>query len=187
MTRRIDIEKRRPARWPWLVGVLALGLIGWGATVLLAPPDQPPPPEVGPSASDTLPPTAIPAPPLGGWPASRAREIETVAPLGKEDVGDTVWARGEVVATGNGAFWVVVGSEVVRVDSRRAARKGDTVSVHGVLTASDGETTGRIASEVLARSPRYDDWVIVPKVKLVEAPSASSPSDTTPGDPAASL
>lgn len=174
--RRVPVEKKRPSRWPWLLGIVALAGLAWGITVLLRPPEEPQPPAVEAAASDTLPPAAIPSPPAGfsGGPQG----LQALAPVDEEDVGQAVRARGEVVATGESRFWLLAGSEVLMVDSDSAVRKGDTVSIQGTLQPAEPGPTDLIASEVLARHPGFDRWTVVRAVKLVQVDPEPVPADT---------
>lgn len=166
--RHIDVDRKRAGRWPWVLGLGILVLVVWGVTILLRPPVESEAPAVGTTAADTLPPAMIPSetdePATGG--ASGAAE-DTIS-LGEERLGETVRVQGEVVATGNDAFWILIDSRVLRVDSPRRARRGDTLAVRGTLREADAATTDRLASTVMSRHPEFDSWTIVRVIKLVE-------------------
>lgn len=166
--RRIDVSKKRPSRWPWALGVIVLGFALWGATVLLAPPDGDAVPEPAATAADTLPPTPIPLVQGGARAAPGPPTLSELMPLGEEHEGETVKVEGEVVATGNDAFWILTDARVIRVDSRQRIRKGDTLTVTGVLRPADDETTDRMTAQVLSREPGSEGWTIVGMLKLVE-------------------
>lgn len=173
--RRIDVEKKRARRWPWLLGLLVLAGIAWGITILLRPPPQPEPPSVATSAGDTLPPAAIPMPPGNGQPAGRAgRALTELAPIDADDAGQALVIRGEVVATGVDGFWLLADDHVLQVVSAQLARKGDSVAVAGTLRTTDGERTRVMATEVLSRHPEFDRWKVVEPVVLVETDDGSA-------------
>lgn len=168
---RIDVEKKQKSVWPWVAGLVVLVGLGWGITQLLAPPPEPeePQPVAIEGANE---PAAIPSPAdeygdLGDL-TDPNRGLEEIAPLGEEDVGQTLRLSGEVVATGNRSFWIVAGSDVLMVDSERTVRKGDTVQVEGTLREADPEKTDEIASSVISRHPASGEWNVVRVLKLVE-------------------
>ena len=168
---RLDVERKRKTIWPLLIGAALLVLVLWGVTALLT--DEPPAePEVTvPTVEDTHPPAAVPAPPNTDAAATgteSTRAVEEIAPVGEEDVGQTVRVAGEVVATGNQTFWLLAGEEVLRIDSARRVRKGDSLSVEGTLRAADPSKTDVITSDVLSRNPASPEWSVVRVVKLVE-------------------
>ena len=177
---KLDIEKKQKSVWPFVAGLVVLALILVGITGLLTEDAEAGPQVTVPTVEDTFPPAAIPAPPdvepdRGN---DAARGLEEVAPLGEEDVGQVVRVEGEVVATGNEAFWILAGNQVVRVESDRVVRKGDTLSVAGTLLQADPAKTDRI-SDVLQRHPGSDAWRVVKAVKLVEE-DARQPQATAP-------
>lgn len=163
-----EVRRKRTSIWPWVGGVIFVALIAWGVTGILAAPggDEDLPDVL--LAEDTLPPVTIPTPPQPVREQERVRGVEDLAPLDDQHVGEEVRAEGEVVATGTDGFWIVVGTEVIRVDSERAVRRGDVVRVVGSLQPDDGARTDRIVSEVLSRTPRAQDWRVVRSPKLVE-------------------
>lgn len=61
--RHIDIRKKRPSAWPWIVGVVLLLLVGWGVTTLLTADEEDEPGVSVPTVQDTMPPALIPQPP----------------------------------------------------------------------------------------------------------------------------
>lgn len=166
--RRIDVEKKRTTGWPWLVGLGVLALVLWGATTLLRAEPEPDDADSGITAEDTLPPARIPSLPTGGSAPASTSPSAPEPELGEDQVGEVVRTEGEVLATGNEAFWILVGSRVLRVDSSRRARKGDTVSVEGTLREADAAKTDRIASEVISRHPGFDSWTILRSLRIVE-------------------
>lgn len=174
--RRIDVEKKRVTRAPWLLGLVVLGLALWGVTILLRPPAEPEPPEVGVTASDTLPPALIPMDPARLPGSSPERGSTPGVTLSEEHVGETVRVQGEVVATGGDTFWILVDSRALRVASPRRPRRGDRVSVSGTLREVDGATLDRGMADAMARHPDFDRWTVVRTVELVEDPAATNPT-----------
>lgn len=164
---RIDVEKKRVTAWPWVVGLVILVGLGWGITVLLAP--EPTEPEVAAAEFHEGQPAAVPAPPEEGDLTDAARPAGEVAPFGEDDVGQTVDMEGAVVATGNAGFWLLAGSDVLRVDSDRRVRKGDTLEVSGTLAPADPQRTDEIVSSVLNRHPDAGTFRVIRVVKLVES------------------
>lgn len=173
--RRLDVEKKRTTGWPWVLGVGVLALLLWGATILLRADPEPEPPDIGVTAEDTLPPALIPSPSGGGAAPQGGTRSGAEPALGEDQIGETVRTQGEVVATGNEAFWILAGSRVLRVDSPRRARSGDTVSVEGTLREADTEMTDRMASEVLSRHPDFDSWTVLRSLRVVEEGTTSPP------------
>lgn len=168
---RTDFEKKRKTSWPWFVGLAVLALMFVGISALLARSDDTEPGVVVPTVEDTYPPAAVPAPPNADptvTGADPARGLDEIAPLGEEDIGQTISLDGHVVATGNRSFWLLAGDRVVRVDSPRRVRKDDTLSIRGTLQPADPGKTDRIASDVLSRLPDSDRWQVVRVIKIVE-------------------
>lgn len=166
--RRIDVEKKRPARWPWLLGVGILALVLWGVTVLLRAPVEEEIEPAGVTTPDTLPPALIPSRPATVGPLGQDEEGRAISDFDEDDIGENARVAGEVVATGNDVFWVLSGSHVLRIDSERPARRGDSVSVEGTIRSADGEMTDRMAAEVMSRHDDFDSWTIVRSLKLVD-------------------
>lgn len=180
MRHHIDIERKRPATWPWLLGLVVLGFVVYGVTSLLAAADEEDMRVAVPTAADTLPPAAIPTPP-NPVVLDRVRSVEELAPLGTEHVGEVIRVEGEVLATGTTGFWILAGLDVLRVDSNRTVRKGEVVTVEGTIEPAAEERTEEIAVEVLSRTPRAEDWGVVESVKLVDSDGEAGPPESTPG------
>jgi hypothetical protein len=164
---RVDIQRKRTTLWPWLGGAVVLALIVWGVTGLLAAPQEEEERIRVTTAEDTLPPAAIPAPPIP-VSAPTPRTGEDMAALGDEHIGQVVRAEGEVVATGTRGFWILVGSAVLRVDSERPVRRGQTLTLDAAIAAAEDERTDQIMDEVLSRNPQAEGWQVVRAVKLVD-------------------
>jgi hypothetical protein len=164
--RHLNIHKKRRTAWPWAAGVVILGMIVWSVTALLAAPERETVVVTDP-AVDSLPPALIPAPP-NPVRSTAIQSLAALSPLDEEDAGHEVRAEGEVVATGTTGFWILVGSEVIRVDSHQMVRRGDTVAVQGRLDPLENvERTDRVAAEVLTRDPRSDQWTVVRSLRLI--------------------
>lgn len=173
---KLKVERKRKTVWPLIGGLAVLVLVLWGITGLLTEDADTGPEVTVPTVEDTYPPAAIPGPPdlePAQTGTDAARRVDEVAPLGEEDIGQLVRVAGEVVATGNDAFWILAGDEVVRVESPRVVRKGDTLSIAGTLRPADPSKTDRI-SDVLSRHPSSDEWSVVTSVKLVEDDGAAA-------------
>ena len=181
---RLDVERKRKTGWPWVAGGVLLLIVLWGVTALVNNESQAAPEAAAPLPQDRHIPAALPAPPNADpvdTGTDPARGVEEVAPLGEEDIGQTVRLSGEVVATGNDAFWIHAGREVVRVESDRRVHRGDTVSVAGTLRPADPGRTDRIL-DVLERHPAAAEWSVIRAIQLVEegmpeaGPAAARPS-----------
>lgn len=174
--RHVDMKRRQTTPWPWLAGLVMLGLVVWAVTSLLAAaPEEPAP--VADAAEEELSPASLPMQvnPIG---VSPVRDVSELAPLDEDDIGQRLRAQGEVLATGNGGFWMLALSQVIRVDSEQVVRKGQMVEVHGTLHAQDPRRTEQIAAEVLSRGAQTDGWHVVSSVKLV----AEEPEPAASGD-----
>lgn len=167
--KRIDVEKKRPARWSWLLGAGILALVLWGVTVLSRAPEEEVVEPAGLTTPDTLPPALIPSRPGPIGPRGQHAAGLAVSDISEADIGEMARVEGEVVATGHNTFWILAGSHVLRVDSEQRVRRGDNVSVEGTIRPADGEATARMASEVMSRLDDFDDWTIVRTLKLVDA------------------
>jgi hypothetical protein len=173
---RVNVEKKRPTPWPWVAGAAILALIVWGVTSLLAAPQGEDDQVVTATATDTMAPAALPAPPNPVMRSS-AETLDALPPLSEEHVGLTVQAEGEVVATGTTGFWMVAASQILRVDSERPVRKAQTITVDGTIEHADDERTEQIVAEVVSRNPQAEGWRVVRSVKLVDRNGAEPTTD----------
>jgi hypothetical protein len=172
--RHVDMKRKYPTPWPWLAGLGVLALIIWGVTSLLAAPNEEDPAiEAAGAAEHDVVPALIPRPPHPvGSSTVQARDVRDLYPLELDDAGTLARAEGEVLATGSEGFWILAGSEVIRVDSRRPVRRGQVIEVEGVLQETSAEPTDRIADEVLSRSGASGVWTVARTIKLVERDDA---------------
>lgn len=164
---RVHVRKKRPTIWPWVMGLAVLAVVIWSVTSLLAAPQDDEEDVVVPAPADTVVPSPIPAPPHP-VPGTGAATLASLAPIGEEHVGESVRAEGEVVATGTTGFWMVVGSEMIRVDSGLTVRRGQSVTVDGTIQTAEDERTDQIFEEVVSRNPQAENWRVVRTVKLVD-------------------
>lgn len=166
---RTSVERKQKTAWPWVVGIGLLLLTLWVVTTLLAEDDDAGPEVTVATVQDTHPPAEIPAAPYADpVNATGGRSLQDLAPLDEADVGEEVQVHGRVVATGNQGFWILVGSQVLRVDSLRRVRTGDDVSLFATLQPAQAETTDAIVDSVLSRSPDSGEWGVIRELKLVE-------------------
>ncbi len=166
-----DISRKQRSNWPWLAGLVVLGLLGWGVTTLLSA-DEPngSPPETADSAADVTLPAEIPMAPRAAYQGSSSPSLAEFAPLDGRAEHKQAHASGKVVATGSGVFWLLSGSRIIRVDSPHHVRRGQTVTAEGTLESTDPERTNEIAAAVLARDPEARQSTLVRTLKLVADP-----------------
>jgi hypothetical protein len=178
--RQLDMKRKQTSAWPWLAGLVVLGLAVWAATSLLAPKAEELDTTADAAVEDVLSPAALPMPanPVGITPL---RSVDELAPLSQDDVGQRVRAEGEVLATGTAGFWMLAGSDVLRVESGRTVRLGQTVEVQGTLQEEPPERTDQVASEVLSRRPQAEGWNVARGLKLVEEREEASTEGERPG------
>lgn len=129
----INVERKRPSIWPWVVGLIVLAFLIWAIAEMV---------DRDPVAGDPVDePAAVPAPepapPFDEEPA----ELEDLAPLGPEDESRLVRVSGAVVGqpTAEG-FWVLTDRDrVVFVRTRRPVVTGEHVDVTGTLASNPEE------------------------------------------------
>lgn len=81
--KHIDITKKRPTRWPWIIGFLLVLLVAWGVNTLLTSGSEAEPEISVPTVEDTQPPSAMPRSPgaTGTSPADTTAPADEPAPL----------------------------------------------------------------------------------------------------------
>ncbi|MBX6364129.1 MAG: hypothetical protein IRZ00_09700 [Gemmatimonadetes bacterium] len=143
------LDRRRGAGiWPWIGGLVVLGLAIWAimelvdtrkdqAAAAVTNGDAPPPASPSPAATAEGAPAVAPPP---------TTQIEALLPLGAEDEGQRVVARGEVAgeATARG-FWLRIGpATAIWAASDQLPRTGQRVTgVAGVLRRPPPGSVGR--------------------------------------------
>lgn len=142
----INIERKRPSIWPWVVGLLVLALLIWAIAEMV---DTDRTQEVA-EGEAPVPPAAVPTPQA---PGTEVTELTALAPLGPEDRGRRVRARGQVVAQRvDDGFWLLTDQdELLFVVSEQRPSAGETLEVVGMLEPSSEEEADRRLQEARVR------------------------------------
>lgn len=129
----INVERKSPSIWPWIVGLLVLALLIWAiAEMVQTEPETAPVAETEPMA----PPAAVPQP-TGSQPVP----LQTLAPLGAEDAGRLIQTRGTIVGrpTPQG-YWLLTDQDlVIFIMAPEGGQTGQMVEISGQLTPTQGE------------------------------------------------
>ncbi len=178
----INLEKRQgPSVIPWLVGLVVLALLIWGIAALVNTRKTTRAAEAPPGTQPETPaaPAAMPAP---GAPEGTAVELSSLLPLGPEDVGQRVSARGVVVGkpTGTG-FWLRSGNDVLWVESGAKAQPGQQLTgLTGTLEqATPAESSQRVQEAALQPE---SGWTLQKTLYLNVEPAAGTTSPSPPPD-----
>lgn len=134
----INVERKGPSIWPWIIGLLVLALLIWAIAEMVDTGEE----EVAGREVAEQPVAAVPAPtPAPAEAPSAPVELETLLPLGTEDIGRIVRIRGDVVGqpTPEG-FWLKTdanGDHVFFVRTPVQTRDGRTLNATDVRTDQD--------------------------------------------------
>lgn len=128
----INVERKRPSIWPWIVGLLVLSLLIWAIAEMV---DRDDVAQVEPAQEP-----AVPAPQPRA-PEEAPTSLEQLDPLGPDDVGRRVNVSGAVVGqpAGNG-FWILTDQDrVVFIQTDRPVVTGEHVQVTGTIDQNTSE------------------------------------------------
>jgi hypothetical protein len=200
----INVERKGPSIWPWIIGLLVLALLIWAIAEMVSRDE-----EVAVTPVEE-PVTAVPAPePVPVPEAGTAETYETLAPLGAEDVGHRVRVRGrvvgQVVAEG---FWLQPSGAVDQVIfvqlpaqtetgerlQAEGVKPGQEVTIVGtVQPAPSGRAETWVERTQLTKEPGYAGWTVQREFMIGPAEGATQPGmaptqptqpGTTPGQAA---
>ncbi|HET9983028.1 MAG TPA: hypothetical protein VFQ38_05565 [Longimicrobiales bacterium] len=146
----IHLDRRRGAGiWPWIIGLVVLGLLIWAIAELVDTGKDRAAAAVTNGADVAAPAPTSPAAPAVEPPAAAppaTAQLEALMPLGAEDEGQTVLAAGEAVGEPtNQGFWLRTPSRtVIWVATDQPPKSGRQVTgVTGVLRRAGGGMAGR--------------------------------------------
>lgn len=139
------VRKQGPTLWPWLIGLVVLGLLIWGIAELVntdrdnqtmeeADADGSVATAVAPGAA---------APPPAAQPDLTPAPLAALEPLGTQDVGQQVSATGQVLTSAaDGGFWLRTENRaVIWVRSPQRVKPGEQVQeMTGTLQQARGDS-----------------------------------------------
>jgi hypothetical protein len=128
----INVERKRPSIWPWIVGLLVLALLIWAIAEMV---DRDDVARVDPAEEP-----AVPAP-QPAVPHEAPVDLEQIAPLGSDDLGRMVNVSGSVVGQPlDNGFWVLTDQDrVVFIQTDRPVVTGEHVQVTGMVEQNTHE------------------------------------------------
>ena len=134
----INVERKGPSVWPWIIGLLVLALLIW-AIAEMVDTDETQVAEVE-EVEPTGAPAAVPAPTMEPG-AAQPVELATLMPLGADDAGRTIIARGTVVGQPtNEGYWILTDQDAVLfVVAEERPGAGEAVRVTGRLAPAAGD------------------------------------------------
>lgn len=146
----IHLDRRRGAGiWPWVIGLVVLGLLIWAIAKLVDTGKDRAAAAVTNGADVAAPAPTTPAAPAAEAPAGAppaTSQLEAVMPLGAEDEGQTVLATGVAVGEPtNQGFWLRTPSRtVIWVATDQPSKSGQQVTgLTGVLRRAVRGMAGR--------------------------------------------
>ncbi|MFW6080034.1 MAG: hypothetical protein ACODAE_10460 [Gemmatimonadota bacterium] len=175
----INVERKGPSIWPWVIGLLVLALLIWAIAEMVDTDEEVAVEE--PVEEVTEAPAAVPEPEAvepdieePDFAIEEATELETLMPLGSEDVGQPVLVSGEVVGvpTPDG-FFVHTGTEendVIWVQLPAWSEDGDqwmmddieqgqNVDIVGVVQPLQADqATQAVEDAELSADEDFQDW-----------------------------
>jgi hypothetical protein len=135
----INVERKGPSIWPWIIGLLVLALLIWAVAEIVDRDDQ----QVATTETYEEP-GAIPAPVTDqtyGQPSEEAG-LTPVLPLRDEHVGTRVGIAGTVVGqpvAGQGFYLRDADNNVIFVRSPETVQAGEAVTVTGTLQRDEAQ------------------------------------------------
>lgn len=170
----INVERKGPSIWPWIVGLLVLALLIWAIAEMV---------DRGDGEMDTVAereetgvvPPAVPAP---GAAAGQVRSYEELAPLGPEDRGEVVTISGVVMGQrASDGFWLrAANGDVIYIVSERTVQPDQQLRVQGVVEQSQpDQATQRAEQAQLRQHPQFDQGRVRVEVHVNESASPVQP------------
>jgi len=134
----INVERKGPSVWPWIIGLLVLALLIW-ASAEMVDTDETQVAEIE-EVEPTGAPAAVPAPTMEPG-AAQAVELGTLMPLGADDAGRTIMTRGTVVGQSiDEGYWILTDQDAVLfVVAEEKPGTGESVQVTGRLAPAAGD------------------------------------------------
>ncbi|HEX7091247.1 MAG TPA: hypothetical protein VF192_13985 [Longimicrobiales bacterium] len=177
----INVERKGPSVWPWIIGLLVLALLIW-AIAEMVDTDETQVAEVEEVEPATQP-AAVPAPTTQPETAQPV-DLRMLMPLGADDAGRTISTRGTVVGqpTSNG-HWILTDQDIVLfVVTDQRPSSGASVQVTGRLTPATADQI-RTWREQANLQPSagwtvQEDLFIAP---LEQQPTGAAPAQPQPG------
>jgi hypothetical protein len=174
----INVERKSPKIWPWIVGLLVLALVIWAVAEMVTTDDT-----MVADRETIDQPAAFPAP--APAPVEQdGMDLSQLTPLGPEDAGQRVTFQGEVTGqtTGEG-FWVrTVDGDVVFVRTTQMAQTGQQVRVTGtVATAAPDQAERWRTDGQLTEQERVHQNVVIDASRVEPADGAMQQRPGAPG------
>lgn len=177
----INVERKGPSIWPWVIGLLVLALLIW-AIAEMVDTDEDQVAETEQVEEVEEPPAAVPTPTPTQPGMEDAVEFETLTPIGSDDIGRQVQLSGEVVGqpTDEG-FWVRTETDqqdVIFVQgpartqdgqelSTDQVEQGQNVQLHGTLEEMQSEQADQWMQQAqLEQEQDFQDWNVLRDVML---------------------
>jgi len=194
----INVERKGPSIWPWIIGLLVLALLIWAIAEMVDTDEE------RVAGTETVeqveePAAAVPAPtPI--TPEGAPVELRTLLPLGADDIGRTVLIEGQIVGQPtNEGFWIAtevngeahalfVQTPAMTRDGRMLQtteiQTGRDVQIMGTLQqAPSGKASTWIQQSQLQQEPDYQRWSVHEDI-MVTSPQTGQPGmqpGTQPG------
>lgn len=176
----INVERKGPSVWPWIIGLLVLALLIWAIAEMVDTDETQVAEveEVEPAGA----PAAVPAPTVEPG-AAQAVELGTLMPLGTEDAGRTVTTRGTVVGQPiEEGYWILTDQDAVLfVVTEEKRNSGESVHVTGRLAPVTGDRVRTWRERANLRPAAgwtiHEDLFIAP----LEGGQQAAPGTTAPG------
>lgn len=176
----INVERKGPSVWPWIIGLLVLALLIWAIAEMVDTDETQVAEveEVEPAGA----PAAVPAPTVEPG-AAQAVELGTLMPLGTEDAGRTVTTRGTVVGQPiEEGYWILTDQDAVLfVVTEEKRNSGESVHVTGRLAPATGDRVRTWRERANLRPAAgwtiHEDLFIAP----LEGGQQAAPGTTAPG------
>lgn len=183
----INVERKGPSIWPWVIGLLVLALLIW-AIAEMVDTDEPAQVAEQPVEEVVEPPAAVPEP---GTTAEIA-EFDELLPIGVEDTGRQVIVEGEIVGQPQSdGFWVnmendhVIWVQAPAISEERqpidvaTLETGQTIDVLGTVEELPGDQAqALIENAQLRNEDDFADWNVHSGFMITQGTATGT---TTPG------
>lgn len=177
----INVERKGPSIWPWVIGLLVLALLIWAiAEMVDTDEDVTEVAETDGVEQVEEPPAAVPEPepvePEPGVTPDEAVELEELLPLNSDDIGRPVLIEGEVVGEPiDDGFWLRVDNDEthalfvqtpVRTEDGETlettdVESGDELEIVGVVQRMDGQLSDRAMQDTNVRDETdFEQWTV---------------------------